>query len=949
MPKTLVIVESPTKARTLRKFLGKDYIVESSVGHIRDLPANASEVPAKLKGEAWSRLGVNVDADFEPLYIVRPEKKAMIRELKDSLKDVDLLLLATDEDREGEAISWHLLEVLQPKVRVERMVFHEITKSAILEAIEHTRKVDLNLVEAQESRRIVDRLYGYEISPTLWRKIKPKLSAGRVQSVAVRMLVERERARMRFVEAEYWDLAAVFETTQGKTFAARISTVDGTRVAVGKDFDPDSGQLLTKRDVVHLDREASESLRKAIASGAFEVISAEEKPFTKKPAAPFTTSTLQQEGGRKLRFEAKRTMRAAQRLYENGFITYMRTDSVVLSTHAIDLARTAVRDLYGAEYLPDKPRVYQGKVKNAQEAHEAIRPAGDEVATVEAVAKQLGSDEAKLYELIRMRTLASQMKDAHGRRMILRVATQEGTREIVFQASGSVIDFPGFLRAYVEGDEASDDALGDEENVLPPLAKGDRVRAKDLHCEEHKTSPPARLTEASLVKALEESGIGRPSTYASIIDTIQNRNYSFKKGTALVPTFTAFAVTALLEQHFPTLVDTAFTARMEEQLDAIARGEGGRTAYLRSFYSGNGTPGLKPLVERSIESIDPRTICTIPIGNDAEGQQVEVRVGRYGPFLSCGEDSAPLADDVCPDEVTLPFALERLEAKKRGAEPIGSDPESGMPVYVKTGRFGPYVQLGEGEEGERPKMVSLLKGMDAEHLPLDTALQLLALPRTVGQDADGVDIVAYNGRYGPYIKRGDDTRSLAPEDDLLQLSLARSLELLAQDKPTRGGRRAATPIKTFTEVPDVEGGQIQLLQGRYGPYVTDGDTNASLPKDLDPDTLTVTMALELIETRRAMGGSKKRKKKASAKKAPSKKAASNKAASKKPASKKKAAKKATSSKAEAGEDTSKPSAAKKAASKKPAGKKKAAKKPATKKAAAKKSASKKPASEKASE
>ncbi len=914
MSKTLVIVESPTKARTLKKYLGSDYIVESSVGHIRDLPANASEVPAKLKGEAWSRLGVNVDEDFQPLYIVRPDKKAKIKELKDALKQVDRLLLATDEDREGEAISWHLLEVLKPTVKVERMVFHEITKKAIMEATQNTREVDFNMVEAQESRRVIDRLYGYEISPTLWRKVRPKLSAGRVQSVAVRMLVDRERARMRFVEAEYWDLGAVFETKEGRSFDARLTTIDGVRVAVGKDFDPDSGKLVGKREVVHLDKGASDTLKKSIEKGDFKVISAEEKPFTKKPAAPFTTSTLQQEGGRKLRFEAKRTMRAAQRLYENGFITYMRTDSVVLSQAAIDLARDAVKDLYGNEYLPDSPRSYKGKVKNAQEAHEAIRPAGDEVATVDAVRLKLGVDEAKLYELIRMRTLASQMKDAKGRRMVLRVAAQDGSREIVFQASGSVIDFPGFLRAYVEGDD-NGDALGGDEKVLPPLAKGDQVKAKQLTCEEHHTTPPARLTEASLVKALEESGIGRPSTYASIIDTIQNRNYSFKKGTALVPTFTAFAVTALLEQHFTTLIDPKFTARMEEQLDAIARGEGGRTEYLRSFYRGNGNPGLKPLVENSIEVIDARTICTIPLGQNSQGADVEVRVGRYGPFLSCEEDSAPLADDVCPDEVDLAFAIERIEAKKRGAEPVGEHPESGEPVYVKSGRFGPYVQLGEGTDDERPKMVSLLKGMDPENLPFETVLALLALPRNLGKDAEGEEIMAYNGRYGPYIKRGADTRSLTAEDNLLEIDLKRALELLAQEKPGRGGRRTATPIKTFDDVPELDGGQIKLMEGRYGPYVSDGEYNASLPKGAKAEELTLTMAIELLEQRRAKGPAKGRKKKATKKKA----------------TKKKAAKKAT-----------KKAAPKKKAAKKPVAKKKAAKKKATKKTA-KKATTKNPA------
>ncbi|MEZ5975230.1 MAG: DNA topoisomerase [Planctomycetota bacterium] len=620
-----------------------------------------------------------------------------------------------------------------------------------------------------------------------------------------------------------------------------------------------------------------------------------------------------------MRFEAKRTMRAAQRLYENGFITYMRTDSVVLSQNAIDLARTAVTDLYGAEFLPDKPRTYASKVKNAQEAHEAIRPAGDEVVSVDEVRQRLGVDEARLYELIRMRTLASQMKDAQGRRMVLRVATKDGAKEIVFQASGSVIDFPGFLKAYEEGNDGSDDGMDGEDAMLPPLREGDAVRAKELRSEQHKTTPPARLTEASLVKALEESGIGRPSTYASIIDTIQNRNYSFKKGTALVPTFTAFAVTALMEQHFPSLVDERFTARMEEELDAIARGDGKRSQYLQEFYEGNGVPGLRPLVANSIETVDPRTICTIPLGKDDGGTDVEVRVGRYGPFLSCGEDSAPLADDVCPDEVTLPFALAQLEAKKRGADPIGTDPETEQPVYVKNGRFGPYVQLGDGEGKEKPKMVSLLKGMTPESVDLAVALELLSLPRTVGQDDNGEDIVAYNGRYGPYIKRGADTRSLGPDDNLLTMDLARALELLAEEKRGRGARQPAAPLKVFENVAEIDGGTIRLMEGRYGPYVSDGDVNASLPKGAKVEELTVTQAIELLDARRAAGGGKKRKK--AAKKATAKKET-------KKASTKKAAKKAA-----------KKAPAKKAASKKAASKK------ATKKASSKKAASKKGSSE----
>ncbi|MGK0220556.1 MAG: DNA topoisomerase-1, partial [Planctomycetota bacterium] len=743
MPKALVIVESPTKAKTLRKYLGTDYIVESSVGHIRDLPANAAEVPAKYKGEKWSRLGVNVEDNFDPLYIVRPEKKKKIAELKAHLKEVDKLLLATDEDREGEAIAWHLLDVLQPKVPVERMVFHEITKTAILAALADTRQVDMAMVEAQESRRIIDRLYGYEISPTLWRKIGPKLSAGRVQSVAISMLVDRERARMRFKDAEYWDLSAHFLTdpnseAKGRGFDARLMSVDGKRVASGKDFDPDTGELKPGAKVSLLDAKAADELRASLASGAFTIASAEEKPFKKSPSPPFTTSTLQQEGNRKLRFDAKRIMRAAQRLYENGHITYMRTDSVALSDTAIEMARTAIGKEYGKEYLPEEPRRYKGKSKNAQEAHEAIRTAGEEVVPVATIRASLGEDEAKIYDLIRSRTLASQMKDAHGRRMVLRVEAPGGPREVVFQASGSVIDFPGFLRAYVESSDAAGSGSDDKDVLLPPVNKGDSVTSDQLTAEEHRTTPPARLTEASLVKALEESGIGRPSTYASIIDTIQTRAYSFKKGSALVPTFTAFAVVYLMETYFTKLVDPAFTAQMEERLDLIAAGEGKSKAYLRDFYHGDGVvpegpddvpTGLKPLVDHTIETIDPRRVCTIPIGEDDQGRAIIVRVGRYGPFVQREETTAPLPDPCCPDEVTVLFASELLAAKERSEKPIGTHPDTEEPVFVKTGRYGPYVQLGEATDDHKPKMASLLKDMRPDELDFDTALQLLALPR----------------------------------------------------------------------------------------------------------------------------------------------------------------------------------------------------------------------------
>ncbi len=910
MSKHLVIVESPTKAKTLKKFLGSDYIIESSIGHIRDLPANAAEIPKKFKKESWARLGVDVENDFKPLYIVQPAKRKKIAELKELLSKVDDLLLATDEDREGEAISWHLVEVLSPDMPIKRMVFHEITKPAVLEALENTREIDQDLVHAQEARRITDRLYGYEVSPILWRKIGPRLSAGRVQSVAIRMLVERERARMRFRVAEYWDLVANFETHEKKNFDARLVSVDGKRIASGKDFDPDSGKL--KRDDVHLlDGETAAKLRSSLEAGEFAVLSAEEKPFTRSPAPPFTTSSLQQEGNRKLRFDAKRTMRAAQRLYENGFITYMRTDSVSLSDTAIDLCRSTIEKTYGPSFLPSEPRRYKAKVKNAQEAHEAIRVAGDSIAPVSKIRTVLGEDEAKIYDLIWKRTLACQMKDAVGRRMTLRVQNQAGNApESVFQATGTVIDFPGFLRAFVSQNDNPDAALSEQETILPPVKEGESLKASKLECEEHHTTPPARMTEASLVKALEESGIGRPSTYASIIETIQ-RQYTFKKGTALVPNFTAFAVVSLMIEHLTDLIDPRFTAKMEDRLDAISRGEDKALAYLKDLYNGNGAPGLHPLVEEKTEGIDARQVCSIPIGQDDKGLDVIVRVGRYGPFVQREEETAPIPDQTCPDELTVEYACRLLDAKARGEEPLGEHPESSLPIFVKTGRFGPYVQLGVADpdnKKEKPKMVSLLKGMTPETLDLDTAVRLLSLPRVVGQDADGVDVVAYNGRYGPYIKRGDDTRSLTADDDLLELGMPRALELLAQEKQGRGARSAPKQIKSFDKVAELGDVEVKLLAGRYGPYVTDGETNASLPRGFEnPEGLTLSLALELLEQQRERKGRKKAAKK-KAKKAPAKKKAAKKTAKK--ASKSKATAKKASKKA-AKKTTKKKSASKK--------------------------------------
>lgn len=911
MSKTLVIVESPTKAKTLRKFLGKDYVVESSVGHIRDLPANAAEIPAKYKKEAWSRLGVDVENDFQPLYIVQPEKKKKIAELKALLKGVDRVLLATDEDREGEAISWHLVEVLQPKVPYKRMVFHEITKSAILEALEDTREIDSDMVQAQESRRILDRLYGYEVSPILWRKIKPRLSAGRVQSVATKILVDRERARMRFIAAEYWDLSASFTPTtgegKGKEFDARLTTLRDKRIASGKDFDPDTGQL--KRDDVELlSAKDATDLKARLDNGTFKILSAEEKPFSRSPAPPFTTSTLQQEGNRKLRFDAKRTMRAAQRLYENGFITYMRTDSVTLSKTAIELARNAVTETYGAEFLPDAPRIYKGKSANAQEAHEAIRPAGEVVAPVEEIQRTLGADEGKVYELIWKRTLSCQMKDANGRRMVLKVGDADGQVQAVFQANGSVIDFPGFLRAYVEGSDDPDAALAERETILPPVAQGDDVKAKSIQAEEHHTSPPARLTEATLVKTLEEEGIGRPSTYASIIDTILRRDYTFKKGSALVPSFTAFAVVSLMEQHMGHLIDPSFTAKMESSLDAISRGDDEMLPYLKKFYETgvDANPGLRPMLDLKADDIDPRTVCSIAIGTSSKGEDLIVRVGRYGPFIQCGESTAPIPAETAPDEVTTAFAEALIEAKAKGDEPLGVDPETSLPIFVKTGRYGPYVQLGEAGDGkEKPKMVSLLKGMTVDDVDLEVAMALASLPRNLGTDEAGVDILAYNGRYGPYIKRGADTRSLTAEDHLLKITKERALELLAQEKQGRGRTAAPEPMKVFKDVKDLDGGEIKLFKGRYGPYVSDGEVNASLPRDMEnPEGITEAHALELLAVQREKKGKKKAKKKV-AKKAAKKtaKKAAKKTTKKASASKKSTSKKKPSRKKAASKDT----------------------------------------------
>jgi DNA topoisomerase-1 len=854
MSKKLVIVESPAKARTIGGYLGSDYVVESSIGHIRDLPRSAADVPASMKNEAWARLGVDVDNDFKPLYVVPADKKKQVTKLRQLLKNADALYLATDEDREGEAIAWHLLEVLNPKTEVHRMVFHEITPAAIQEAIEHPRDLDRRLVDAQEARRILDRLFGYEVSPVLWRKVRQGLSAGRVQSPATRILVERERERIAFRSAGYWGLSGTFTVdrdVEQAAFEAGLVSVDGTRVATGKDFGPDGKMSATDR--LLLDEAAAVGLAEALGDADFAVRSVEAKPYTRKPYPPFRTSTLQQEAGRKLRFGARRTMSAAQRLYEGGYITYMRTDSITLSEAALTAARTLVAERYGREFLPDKPRAYAGKVKNAQEAHEAIRPAGDHFQALDVVAAAFGStsDEARVYDLIWKRTVASQMKDAKGQSLQVRLgaATADG-RNAEFSASGRTISFPGFLRAYVEGSDDPDAALDDQERPLPQMAEGDALTATELAAKGSETKPPARFTEASLIKRLEELGIGRPSTYASIISTIQDRGYAFKKGTALVPTYTAFAAITLLERHFHDLVDYTFTARMEDDLDGIATGDEEAVPWLNLFYFGNGHPGLKTLVSMNLEEIDAREINSIPVGEDADGNAVVARVGRYGPYVQRGEERASIPDDLAPDELTVELAVEWLE-KPSDDRVLGVDPESGLKVHVKNGRFGPYVQLGEIEEGSKnkPKRASLFKTMSPQEVSLEEALRLLSQPRVVGKHPeDGADILVQNGRYGPYLKWGKETRSIEDEAQIFTITLDEALEKLAE--PKKRGRAAAKPPLKELGVDPNSGKPVVVKDGRFGPYVTDGEHNASLRTADTVESITLERAAELLVARR---------------------------------------------------------------------------------------------------
>jgi DNA topoisomerase I len=865
--KSLVIVESPAKARTIAKFLGRDFDVQASIGHVRDLPKGTREIPEQYKGKDWAYLGVNVDEGFVPIYVVPTDKKAQVAKLRQAIKSARDLYLATDEDREGEAISWHLFELLKPKIPVRRLVFHEITKDAIDEALAHPREIDQGLVRAQETRRILDRLFGYEVSPLLWRKIGPRLSAGRVQSVAVRLIVEREQERIVFTEAEYWDLIGTFEASAGK-FQAELISVDGRRLPSGRDFDPRTGQLKDPR-LLLLNAQQARELVARLERAAFGVTALEDKPYTMRPAPPFTTSTMQQEANRKLGFTARRTMQVAQNLYENGYITYMRTDSTNLAQVAVDAARELVASEYGQAYLPDKPRAYVTKVKNAQEAHEAIRPAGHPFRLPDSLRGELDRDAFRLFEMIWKRTVASQMADARGHRTTITV-TGDGA---VFQVSGKTIEFPGFLRAYVEGSDDPQGDLADKETVLPPVQRDEPLTCRNLERKQHTTQPPPRYSEASLTRTLEEMGIGRPSTYAAIIDTILARDYVFKKHNALVPTWVAFSVVRLLTEHLPDLVDYRFTAQMEDLLDAISRHEKGHVEYLQQFFFGDEVPGLKVQVAAKLKEIDARDVSRFRVGIPPGGQDADaicLRVGKYGPFLEQGERRASVPEGLAPDELTVEKALEILDRGQQIDQPLGNCPATQKPVFVKQGRFGPYVQLGENDDTDK-RNASLLQGMEATELDLQTALQLLALPRTVGIHPQTEEpVVASNGRYGPYVKCGAETRSLPANSSPLTVTLETALTLLAQPKPR--SRRQSAPQQALREfaVSPVTGKPITLLSGRYGPYVTDGTTNASLPKGTTTDDVTWEQAVSLLAARASRGTTKRSapRKKASTKKSP---------------------------------------------------------------------------------
>jgi DNA topoisomerase-1 len=914
--KPLVIVESPSKAKTIAGYLGDGYVVEASVGHIRDLPRNAADVPAAHKGESWARLGVDVDNGFAPLYVISPDRKQQVSRLKQLVKDASEVYLATDEDREGEAIAWHLVDTLKPTVPVRRMVFHEITREAIARAVASPRELDTALVDAQETRRILDRLYGYEVSPVLWKKVLPKLSAGRVQSVATRIVVERERARMRFTAADYWSLTGTFDVAaadavdgdEPRHLTANLVALDDSRIATGRDFDADTGAVAS--NVVHLDEAGARGLAARLENTQVSVTRVDEKRYTRRPYAPFTTSTLQQEAGRKFGWSSQQVMRTAQRLYENGHITYMRTDSTNLSETALRAARTQARELYGDAFVPAEARHYSKKAKGAQEAHEAIRPAGDSFRTPGQLAGQLAREEFRLYELIWQRTVASQMADAVGQTVTIRLAGRSSTDEVAeFSASGRTITFPGFLRAYVEGKDegaAGDDAEADDsERRLPRVERGQVLDTAKLDAKGHTTSPPARYTEPSLTKALEELGIGRPSTYASIMQTIQDRGYVWKKGSALVPTFIAFAVVNLLEQHFAALVDYDFTASLEGELDEIAGGTLRRVDWLTEFYFGGGgghaggiaaSGGLKSVVGQRLEEIDARGVNSIPLkATGPAGEPVMVRVGRYGPYLQAGGEDGTrvsIADDIAPDELTVEKVRELLEAPS-GDRELGTDPESGHTVVVKAGRYGPYVTtvVPEGSK-ESPRTGSLFKTMQPESVTLEDALKLLSLPRTVGKAEDGEEIQALNGRYGPYLKKGTDSRSIESEEELFTTTLDEALAIFAQ--PKQRGRAAAKPPLAELGPDPVTNGLVTVREGRFGPYVTDGESNASLRKGDDPLTITLERAAELLVDRRERAPVKKKAtKKAAAKKAPAKKSTAAKKTTAKTTAKATTAKKTT--------------------------------------------------------
>ncbi len=844
--RALVIVESPTKARTIKGFLPAGYTVAASMGHIRDLPGEAKEIPAKYKGEEWARFGVNVAKDFAPLYIIPGDKKSVVRELKALLKDSDVLYLATDEDREGESISWHLAEVLEPKVPVRRMVFHEITREAIQDSLTHTRDVDNNLVRAQETRRILDRLVGYTLSPLLWKKVAFGLSAGRVQSVATRLVVDRERERMAFRTGSYWDLSATLAHGNAQ-FEAGLVALDGVRLATGKDFDEQTGKIAVGKEVRLLDEATARELTERLKGAAWQVTAVEETPRTMRPYAPFTTSTLQQEANRKLRFSAKHTMSTAQRLYERGYITYMRTDSVSLSDQAINAARSQVRAMYGEEYLPASPRTYANKVANAQEAHEAIRPAGAVFRTPDQT--ELGGDELALYDLIWKRTVASQMKDAKKTAMMAEIAVLN----TLFRANGLRTDFAGFLRVYVEGSDDPEAALEDRDTTLPPLKVGNAPTCTALEPVGHETKPPARYTEASLVKALEEDGVGRPSTYASIMGTIVDRGYVVRQGQALVPTFTAFAVTDLLIKHFGHLVDVEFTKGMEDRLDQIAAGDDDWLKYLKEFYLGeDGLQQATAVGEKEIKPAEARQV-------NIEGLGATVRIGRFGPYVEKnGGEAEPLRASLPKDATPADLDAERIEALLRqraeGPAVVGVHPESGEQIFLLDGQYGPYVQLGQQEEGSKvkPKRASLPKGAKPEDVTLEMAVGLLALPRLLGNHPEsGRPVKAGLGRFGPYIlhdlgKGEADFRSLKAGDEVLTVSLDRAVALLAEPKALRGRRAAATPIREIGVHP-VDGKPVQLFDGKYGPYVKHGILNASLPRGSDPATFALDAAVLLIE------------------------------------------------------------------------------------------------------